>query len=158
MSKMPPRQRLRPWKYAQACTTSSTTIPSRWLSGCLHLPILLKRRHHPASLTKRRFKPVVRMPFITRRNCAELQTRRRRRSLDLHHGRWSGLRTSIDVNARNLRLRLRINVDVPANINARISHLTESNRAALEHASAATAAGQQGAAKELLGCEIPEGQ
>src|SRR5262245_12133185 len=103
MSKMPPRQRLRPWKYAQACTTSSTTIPSRWLSGCRHLPILLKHLHHLTSVTKRQFKKVVRMSFTTQRNCAVPRTRRRRRSLDSHHGGWSGLRAATDVIARNLR-------------------------------------------------------
>jgi hypothetical protein len=48
----------------------------------------------------------------------------------------------------------------PANINARISHLAESESAALEnaHAAAGAAAGRQRAAKELLRCEIPEGQ
>ncbi len=47
-----------------------------------------------------------------------------------------------------------------ANIHARISHLAESDSAALEHAHAAPgdAAGRQRAAKELLRCEIPERQ
>jgi hypothetical protein len=57
-------------------------------------------------------------------------------------------------------LRFCINVGVPADINARISHLAECYSAALEHALAAarTTAGQQCATKELLRCEIPEKQ
>ena len=48
----------------------------------------------------------------------------------------------------------------PANINARISHLAESETASLKNAPAAAvaAAGRQCAAKELLSGEIPEGQ
>ena len=57
-------------------------------------------------------------------------------------------------------LRFRIDVGAPANINARISHLAESETASLKNAHAATgaAAGRQRAAKELLSGEIPEGQ
>jgi len=35
---------------------------------------------------------VVRMSFTTQRNCAALRTRRRRWSLDSHHGGLNGLR------------------------------------------------------------------
>jgi hypothetical protein len=57
-------------------------------------------------------------------------------------------------------LRFRIDVGAPANINARISHLAESETASLKnaHAAAGAAAGRQRAAKELLSGEIPEGQ
>ena len=57
-------------------------------------------------------------------------------------------------------LRFRINVGCPANVDARIGHLAESQRAALEHAHAAAgaAAVEHPAAKELLSREIPEGQ
>ena len=57
-------------------------------------------------------------------------------------------------------LRFRIDVGAPANINARISHLAESETASLKNAPAAAgaAAGRQRAAKELLSGEIPEGQ
>ncbi len=55
-------------------------------------------------------------------------------------------------------LRFRINVGAPANINARISHLAESETAFLKNAHAAAGADRQRAAKELLSGEIPEGQ
>ena len=45
----------------------------------------------------------------------------------------------------------------PASINARISHLAESETASLKNAHAASGAAV-GAAKELLSGEIPEGQ
>jgi hypothetical protein len=53
----------------------------------------------------------------------------------------------------------RIDVGAYANINARISHLAESETASLKnaHAAAGAAAGCQRAAKELLSGEIPEG-
>jgi hypothetical protein len=56
-------------------------------------------------------------------------------------------------------LRFRIDFGAPANINARISQLAESETASLKnaHAAAGAAAGRQSAAKELLSCEIPEG-
>jgi hypothetical protein len=56
-------------------------------------------------------------------------------------------------------LRSRVNLGVPANINARIGHLVESKSAALEHAHAAagTAAGEHPVAEELLRRVIPEG-
>jgi hypothetical protein len=72
------------------------------------------------------------------------------------------------VIAQKLRLFMQIHslfrfgfdVGARANVDARISHLAESNRAAFEHANAATgtAAGRQGAAKEFLNAEIPERQ
>ncbi len=54
-------------------------------------------------------------------------------------------------------LRFRIDVGARANINARISHLAESETASLKnaHAAAGAAAGRQRAAKELLSVEIP---
>jgi hypothetical protein len=54
---------------------------------------------------------------------------------------------------------LRIDSARPANINARISHLAESETHSLKnaHAAAGTAAGRQRAAKELLSGEISEG-
>jgi hypothetical protein len=55
-------------------------------------------------------------------------------------------------------LRFRIDVGAPANINARISHLAESETASLKNAHAAAGADRQRAAKELLSGEIPEGQ
>ena len=52
-------------------------------------------------------------------------------------------------------LRFRIDAAVPANINARMSHLAESKSAALEyaHAAAGAAAGEHLIAEELLRCE-----
>jgi nucleoside-diphosphate-sugar epimerase len=50
---------------------------------------------------KRQFKAVVRMRFTTQRSCAALRTRRRRSSLDSHHGGLTGLRASINVIARD---------------------------------------------------------
>ena len=57
-------------------------------------------------------------------------------------------------------LRSRVNLGVPANIDARIGHLAESKSAALEHAHAAagTAAGEHPVSEELLRCVIPQGQ
>src|SRR5215475_248001 len=51
-------------------------------------------------------------------------------------------------------------VDVPADVNARISHLAEGKSAAFEraHAAAGAAAVKYPAGKELLSREIPEGQ
>jgi hypothetical protein len=56
------------------------------------------------------------------------------------------------------RLRFLINASVPAKINQSIRHLAKSETAPLKYAPAAgrAAAGQQGAAEELLRCEIPE--
>jgi len=54
--------------------------------------------------------------------------------------------------------RFRIDLGAPANINARISHLAESETASLKNAHAAAGADRQRAAKELLSGEIPEGQ
>ena len=49
-------------------------------------------------------------------------------------------------------LSFRIDVGAPANINARISHLAESETASLKNAHAAAGADRQRAAKELLSC------
>src|SRR5580704_3388446 len=58
------------------------------------------------------------------------------------------------------RLRFRVNLGTPANINAGISHLAERKSAALEraYAAAGAAAGRHRPAKELLSGEFPEGQ
>src|SRR4051812_45479183 len=57
-------------------------------------------------------------------------------------------------------LHSRVDLGVPTNINARISHLAESKSAGLEYARAAAgaAAGEHLIAEELLRCEISEGQ
>ena len=67
---------------------------------------------------------------------------------------------NLDVAKENRAACFRIDVGAPANINARINHLAESETVSLKnaHAAAGAAAGRQRAAKELLSAEIPEGQ